>query len=117
MNPLVAAPKGGAWMLLCFTKDATTGLMKIYQNGNLVASSFNKKKKFARPDNKLPTVDGGYGLTMGQFVTASYFTGAIDEIAIFDDDLSPADVDPTTGTQMPGVTAVRFVQMFQMGTN
>ena len=110
------------WELWCFTKDNSTGIAKIYRNGELAAGTkftamANKFQYFDlnTPKNN-PSGDNG-GLVIGSLPGQSGFWGLIDEIAIFDADLSPPDVDTTTGATIPGVPAVRFIDMFNMGNN
>ena len=119
----LTTPYGGAqdtWELWCFTKDNASGLGKIYRNGNIVAAQkFTPyANKFDHFDLNLPRngIDNK-GLVIGADPGVSTFWGSIDELAIFDSDLSPNDVDPNTGVIIPGVSASRFEQMYAMGIN
>ncbi len=110
-----------AWSLWCFTKDNRTGLQKIYHDGEIVA---------AGPGNPDPAYTWKYfDITQISMTgnTANFSIGSpagsggcactTDEFAVFDADLSPADVtsNGTTATIIPGVPAVRFLQMYEMG--
>ena len=112
---------GTNWQLWVFTKNGRAGTQKIYLNGELVGFSVSAATGlFGRFQ-----ANGGVGtadppFVLGVFPSIANWKGQIDELAIFDADLSP-DNDVTvsggTCTQVPGVPAVRFLQMYQMGTN
>jgi len=111
---------GTSWQLLCFTKDSKAGIQKIYINGNLAAFSTTKTTGFFGNYQYA----GGMGTTdcplvVGVWPGNANWTGQIDELAIFDADLSPADVivSGTTCTKVGGVVASRFIQMYQVGVD
>lgn len=107
----------GNWTLWAFTKDCRSGLMKMYQNGVLFAHSTGKTTLFTTFDLGDPFGSTDFlNLHMGQNPGVKNWFGSIDELAIFDADLSPQDVDPTTGA-VTDAPAVRFLQMYQMGVN
>jgi competence protein ComGC len=113
------------WSLWCFTKDNGSGIQKIYVNGQLVAAqvfpsgandmwnSFDTQplsaEAFAGPAESS-------NFTFGSNYGYGSIAGTVDELAISDADLSPNDVTPT-GSIIPGVPAVRFMQMYEMGIN
>ena len=114
------SPQLQQWELWCFTKDNYSGIAKIYRNGEIVAAHLGTPlaNKFQNFDTNQPcygsSSDNG-GLAVGSQPGVSGFWGAIDEVAIFDAGVSPADVN-STGTIVPGVPAVRFIEMFQAGS-
>jgi hypothetical protein len=125
----VQAPMGyGAnspWSLWCFTKDNGSGLQKIYLNGQLIMAGICP----TGPDTHWPSFDsapitgaptrypfGGSNFTFGSNLGYGSIAATVDELAIYDADLSPNDVTPT-GTIIPGVPAVPFIQMYEMGLN
>ena len=64
-----------------------------------------------------PSTNSNYGaFHLGQAPQSTNWEGTIDELAIFSADLSPQDVNPTTGAVIPGVQATRFLQMYNAGT-
>ena len=104
------------WTLWCFTKDARAGSMKIYQNGVLVDYKPNMIGQFSTFDLN-PSANGDQGnLVIGYGPNVGGMIGAIDEIAIFDADLS---VDPLSGagSTAMGSVAPRFLDMYNMGIN
>jgi prepilin-type N-terminal cleavage/methylation domain-containing protein len=107
---------GGSWQMFAFTRDSNAGVLKIYQNGILVAHTINATDKMANFCTRAPTsASEDYNLCIGnQPGEASDWVGTLDEIAFFDADLSPQDVNPTTGAVL-NAPAVRFLQMYQMG--
>lgn len=103
------------WTMWAFTKDANSGVMKIYQNAQLYAHSIGKTQKFATfEDNASFSGNGLFGFHVGQEPTVANWWGTIDEVAIFNADLSPSDIDPSSGSVIPA-PAVRFLQMYEMG--
>ena len=110
------------WQLWAFTKNARAGTQKIYLNGELAAIDATAATGKFGP---FQTDFAGVGTANCPFVLGVYpargnWLGQIDELAIFNADLSPDnDVTVSGGscTQVPGVPAVRFLQMFQMGSN
>lgn len=103
------------WQMFAFTRDANTGIIKIYQNGMLVAHATGATQKMNYFDMNVPTsAQECDNLCMGNYPGNPDWIGSIDEIAIFDTDLSPTDVDPATGNVI-NVPAVRFMQMYDMG--
>ena len=104
------------WTMWAFTKDANAGVMKIYQNGQLYAHSNARTAKFGSFESDGTFANNGlFTLHVGQEPNTANWWGTIDELAIFDADLSPSDVDPTSGAVIPA-PAVRFLQMYDMGT-
>jgi prepilin-type N-terminal cleavage/methylation domain-containing protein len=106
----------GNWTMWCFTKDAHAGIMKIYQNGVLFASSTGMTNPFSSFDLTDPFAGSDFNnFHVGQEPMVANWIGAIDELAIFDADLSPRDVLPSG--VVVNAPAVRFLQMYQMGVN
>ena len=110
--PLVTG-NDSKWVLWAFTWDARAGIIKNYMNGQLIASK-NVPYKIQNLSSQLPIVLNVYpavnNLCIGDYTGASDWTGVIDELAIFDADISPNDVP---GTGQPGPN--RFQQMYDMG--
>ena len=108
------------WSLWCFTKDNHTGFQKIYQNGQLVAVSSgwlnvrNPWLNFAITPDPPASNTSPSNFRFGGSLGYGSCAATIDEFAIFDSDLSPDDVT-SAGNPIPGVDAVRFLQMYQMG--
>lgn len=107
------------WTLWCFTADRNSGVMKAYKNGVLATSALiptNKKFLATTVDTNYPSLSDGGNLMFGNSWGSYEATVAIDELAVFDADLSPQDVNPATGNAYPVVpTASRFVDMYNMG--
>jgi hypothetical protein len=81
----------GAWSHLAFTSDGTT--MRLYVNGNLIAS---------REATKIPATTAA--LQIGHtFFLNKYFDGKIDEVRIYNEGLSQAQIQADQET--PIVTA------------
>jgi len=110
------------WSLWCFTKDNHSGLQKIYLNGQLVAAAAADAGAYTWQDFDTSPISasdswqGPSNFTFGSNIGYGSCAGTVDELAIFDADLSPPDVTPS-GAMLPGVPAVRFLQMYQMGSN
>jgi len=104
------------WSLWCFTKDTRAGTMKIYQNGVLVQYQTGMTQQFQNFDSTPPTNNDQGNLVIGYCPGTAGMLGTIDEIAIFDADLS---VDPVggTGPTTIGSVAQRFADMYTMGSN
>ena len=105
------------WNLWIFTKDCTTGVSKVYLNGE-IAGAVKTSLRFSRFNT-----DSTFGATqdqpfqVGEWPASTYWEGTFDELAIFDADLSPPDVNVSTGAIIPGVAAPRFLDMYRMGIN
>jgi prepilin-type N-terminal cleavage/methylation domain-containing protein len=98
------------WQLWCMTIDSG-GIAKIYQNGVLM----NYKTGTGWPrlmtfDTAIPSGSDQYNLCIGAQPVASAHTVAIDEIAIFNSDLSPNET-------VPGQISPRYIDMYNMGAN
>lgn len=111
------------WSLWCFTKDNYTGLQKIYLNGQLQTAAVaptGPSSLWQDFDTSAMNPTGAWrspsNFTLGSMWAYGSCHATVDELAIFDADLSPADVT-ANGTIIPGVPAVRFLQMYQMGCN
>lgn len=103
---------GGAWTMWAFTKDAGSGVMKIYLNGQLVQTSSGNFDKFTAFDTNIQQNNDEGNLSIGHIPSSGPdWSGTLDEIAIFDADISPTDV-PGTGTGPLN----RFQQMYDMGS-
>jgi hypothetical protein len=107
------------WTLWCFTKDALSGVMKVYRDGQLLSWSTNTKAQFTTAVETSPPTPGSTNgsFHVGQEPQTVNWNGTIDELGVFSADLSPQDVNPQTGNQIPGVIATRFTQMYDMGTD
>jgi prepilin-type N-terminal cleavage/methylation domain-containing protein len=112
--------QGDQWNLWCFTKDAGTGsspsagTMKIFLNGVLVAISTGTHGPYTNVDsNPQSTYEQG-NLSIGHFPGTADYNGYVDEVAIFDADLSQ---DPDNGAPATTVGSIcpRFLDMFNMG--
>ena len=110
------------WVLWCFTKTNATGMGKIYRNGQLVAAvvephvASSSTPYYQTAAITMSTPAANTNFTLGSLWGYGSWAGTMDEFAIFDSDLSPNDVTPL-GVIIPGVPAVRFLQMYQMGSN
>lgn len=111
------------WSLWCFTKDNRIGLQKIYHDGVLVAACKGSATPITvwqtfntSPMTPVTSAMDMSNFTLGSSPTYGSCAGTVDELAIFDADLSPTDVTPT-GIMLPNVAAVRFLQMYQNGVN
>jgi type II secretory pathway pseudopilin PulG len=113
------------WSLWCFTKDNGSGIQKIYLNGQLVTAQvfpdgpsdvFGSFDTQPLPTGKFVGPSASSNFTFGSNYGYGSIAATVDELAIFDADLSPNDVT-ASGTMMPGVPAVRFLQMYEMGLN
>jgi prepilin-type N-terminal cleavage/methylation domain-containing protein len=104
------------WQMFAFTRDANAGVIKIYQNGVLAAYQTGAYQKMGGFDTVVPGAGttNDMNLCICNYPSKPDWMGTIDELAIFDADLSPQDVDPSTGN-VSNVPAVRFLQMYQMG--
>ncbi len=89
---------------------------RTYLNGELIATTSTTGffAKFQTDPASVGSPDCPF--TLGVYPGIGNWLGQIDELAIFDADLSPSN-DVVGGTIVPGVPAVRFLQMYQMGTN
>ncbi|MGJ8653633.1 MAG: carbohydrate-binding protein [Opitutaceae bacterium] len=67
----------GSWCHWVFTKNATTGIMKIYRNGIEWHSGTGKTK----------TMTTIASATIGSQTSGAYYTGSIDEVQIYDKEL------------------------------
>jgi len=76
----------GKWNYWVFTKNANTGEMKIYLNGNLWHSG--SEKTFSLPTSTLAAL--GSGISSGG--TYNYYNGIIDEVRIYNRSLSADEV-------------------------
>ncbi len=109
------------WNLWCFTCDRNTGLMKVYLNAQLVplANDVNTVQcgRFVVFDENAPYYKDTGNFMFGNTPGGPEDTIAVDELAVFDADLSPQDVQIVAGNPVtvPGVPAVRFLQMYDMG--
>jgi hypothetical protein len=117
-HPLFNYGNNGNWTMWAFTKDANAGVVKIYQNGQLFAFAIGKNIKWGGSygfdvANPFASTDF-YGFHVGQEPQIANWIGTIDELAIFDADLSPQDVNPASGA-VSNLPATRFLQMYQMG--
>lgn len=72
----------GAWNHWVFTKNATTGDMKIYLNGSLWHSGTGKTK----------TMAGIAEARIGSAITGNYYAGLIDEVMVYKTELTAAEV-------------------------
>jgi prepilin-type N-terminal cleavage/methylation domain-containing protein len=105
------------WTLWCFTESTRSGLVKAYLNGQLVGSAKGQTVPYTAFDTLSPHTGEEGNLSIGHYPYTQAWTGTIDEVAIFSADLSPNDVNPATGTVMPGQPAVYFQQMYEIGIN
>ncbi|MGJ8639764.1 MAG: Ig-like domain-containing protein [Opitutaceae bacterium] len=71
-----------SWAHWVFTKNANTGDMKIYRNGALWHSGTGKTKT-------MTSIVSG---TIGSQTSGAYYTGNIDEVQLYSDELSVAEV-------------------------
>lgn len=76
------------WVQVTATLDDSTGDMRLYFNGNLVAEAFTTIRPFGALD---PTQNPGIGI--GNTPTYDFpFMGAIDEVVLYQRALSPSEV-------------------------
>lgn len=68
----------GSWTHWAFTKNATTGNMRIYRNGVLWESGTDKTK----------TMTGIVAGTIGSQTSSNYYPGLIDDVRLYDVELS-----------------------------
>lgn len=72
----------GDWAHWVFTKNATIGTMAIYRNGELWHSGTNNNRD----------ITGISTVRIGSALNERFYTGAIDDLRIYDTALSPEDI-------------------------
>ncbi|MEP4077856.1 carbohydrate-binding protein [Haloferula sp.] len=72
----------GSWAHWVFTKNSTTGDMRIYRNGTLWHSGGSRTK----------TMTGIANATIGSQISGAYYPGNIDEVRLYDVELDAAEV-------------------------
>ncbi len=77
------AAVSGSWVHWVFTKNASTGSMKIYRNGSLWHSGTGND----RP------MDGITAAYIGGQANGTYYKGIIDDVRLYDVELSASEVD------------------------
>ena len=89
LSPAALFPKQ-EWVHLCATVDAASGSIVLYQNGQQVASAYGKGT-INLPTGNLYIGKSSTDVKSGQFYLNTY-NGAIDELNVYSEVLSAADV-------------------------
>jgi parallel beta-helix repeat protein len=103
-NYVYTNPQTGTWYYITGTYNATTQIMKLYLNGNLIAERFTSIPLHNTND---------YELYIGRRVTfldqPLPFDGIIDELAIYDRDLSADEIMTIYNHQPTILPSVRYI--------
>ena len=95
LSPAALFPKQ-EWVNLCATIDGTSGSVLLYQNGQQVASAY-AKGAINTPTSNLYIGKSTVDVKSGQFYLNTY-NGIIDELNIYNEVLSAADVQAQAST-------------------
>ncbi len=95
LSPAALFPKQ-EWVNLCATIDGTSGSVLLYQNGQQVASAY-AKGAINTPTSNLCIGKSTVDVKSGQFYLNTY-NGIIDELNIYNEVLSAADVQAQAST-------------------
>ena len=81
----------GAWNHWVFTKNASSGTMKIYLNGSLWLSDTGKTK----------TIGEVSAATLGSALNTNHYDGVIDNVYLYDAELSASEIQDIYLTSQP----------------
>ena len=93
----VASDYTGAWVHWAFTKNVSTGIMKMYRNGQLLVGGTGKTRTLDVISDLYFGAQAGSGL---------FYDGKLDEIAIWNREISESDVSQIFTAQSGAIAAL-----------